>query len=181
MFSNHDLFRFSLPVFQCTLCNTTTVYTTPKTHTQITPRYTEIYLHPACLRRLLDDVRANFSLFVSLIDDNLSYILLMDGDYADDHDTAMDDVKITTYLWVARNVALLHTTPFFLFNGEKITYNQGAMYVSLADYCAMSETEVSIKERDLVELLKVGCAGWWFVKLLGNVNIGCDFPSLFRA
>lgn len=42
------------------------------------------------------------------------------------------------------------------------------MYVSLADYCAMSETEVSIKERDLVELLKVGCAGWWFVKLLGN-------------
>lgn len=44
------------------------------------------------------------------------------------------------------------------------------MYVSLADYCAMSETEVSIKERDLVELLKVGCAGWWFVKLLGNVS-----------
>ena len=40
--------------------------------------------------------------------------------------------------------------------------------MSLADYDAASETEVSIKGRDRVELLKVGCAGWWFVKLLGN-------------
>lgn len=45
---------------------------------------------------------------------------------------------------------------------------QGGIYVSLADYDAASETEVSIKGRDRVELLKVGCAGWWFVKLLGN-------------
>ena len=45
---------------------------------------------------------------------------------------------------------------------------QGGIYVSLADYDAASETEVSLKGRDRVELLKVGCAGWWFVKLLGN-------------
>lgn len=27
-----------------------------------------------------------------------------------------------------------------------------------------------MKEGDTVELLKVGCAGWWFVKVLGNVT-----------
>lgn len=27
-----------------------------------------------------------------------------------------------------------------------------------------------MKEGDTVELLKVGCAGWWFVKVLGIVK-----------
>lgn len=54
-----------------------------------------------------------------------------------------------------------------IFHGSSINA-QGAIYVSLADYCAMSETEVSLKERETVEFLKEGCGGWWFVKLLGN-------------
>lgn len=45
---------------------------------------------------------------------------------------------------------------------------QGSRYVSLADYCAMGHSEVSMKEGDAVELLKIGCAGWWFVKVLGD-------------
>lgn len=32
----------------------------------------------------------------------------------------------------------------------------------------MGHSEVSMKDGDTVELLKVGCAGWWFVKVLGK-------------
>lgn len=49
---------------------------------------------------------------------------------------------------------------------------QGSRFISLADYCAMGHSEVTMKEGDNVELLKVGCAGWWFVKVLGNI---CKF------
>jgi hypothetical protein len=35
----------------------------------------------------------------------------------------------------------------------------------------MGSSEVSMKEGDNVELLKVGCAGWWFVKVLGNAQL----------
>ncbi|CAH1980535.1 unnamed protein product [Acanthoscelides obtectus] len=41
-------------------------------------------------------------------------------------------------------------------------------YVALADYCAVGNSEVNMKEGDIVELLKVGCAGWWFVKMIGT-------------
>lgn len=47
---------------------------------------------------------------------------------------------------------------------------QGNQFVSLADYCAMGNSEVSIKEGDTVELLKVGCAGWWYIKVLGELE-----------
>ncbi|XP_008211520.1 guanine nucleotide exchange factor DBS isoform X2 [Nasonia vitripennis] len=43
----------------------------------------------------------------------------------------------------------------------------GGRYVALADYCAMGQSEVTMREGDNLELLKVGCAGWWFVKLIG--------------
>ncbi|XP_055387523.1 guanine nucleotide exchange factor DBS-like isoform X2 [Condylostylus longicornis] len=44
----------------------------------------------------------------------------------------------------------------------------GTKYTALADYCAIGHSEVSMREGDSVELLKVGCAGWWFVKVLGT-------------
>ncbi|XP_055627661.1 uncharacterized protein LOC129769411 isoform X3 [Toxorhynchites rutilus septentrionalis] len=44
----------------------------------------------------------------------------------------------------------------------------GHKFVSLADYCAMGNSEVSMKEGDIVELLKIGCAGWWFVKTMAS-------------
>ncbi|KAJ8670670.1 hypothetical protein QAD02_001929 [Eretmocerus hayati] len=43
----------------------------------------------------------------------------------------------------------------------------GGRYVALADYCAMGQSEVTMREGEQLELLKVGCAGWWFVKLVG--------------
>ncbi|CRL00204.1 CLUMA_CG013478, isoform A [Clunio marinus] len=45
---------------------------------------------------------------------------------------------------------------------------QGTKFISLADYCAMGNSEVSMKEGDVVELKKVGCAGWWFVRVLAD-------------
>lgn len=32
----------------------------------------------------------------------------------------------------------------------------------------MGHSEVSMKEGDAVELLKIGCAGWWYVKILSK-------------
>ncbi|XP_046383423.1 guanine nucleotide exchange factor DBS-like [Ischnura elegans] len=40
-------------------------------------------------------------------------------------------------------------------------------YAALADYCAVGGSEVSMREGDIVQLLKVGCAGWWYVRILG--------------
>lgn len=39
-------------------------------------------------------------------------------------------------------------------------------YVVLADYGPMGPAEVLLKEGDIVSLVKVGCGGWWFVKIL---------------
>lgn len=48
---------------------------------------------------------------------------------------------------------------------------QNGRYVALADYCAIGNSEVNMKEGDVVELLKVGCAGWWFVRMIGKYTI----------
>lgn len=45
-------------------------------------------------------------------------------------------------------------------------------YIALADYCAVGSSEVDMREGDIVDLLKVGCAGWWFVRVLGNSTEG---------
>lgn len=44
---------------------------------------------------------------------------------------------------------------------------QRGRYVALADYCAVGNSEVNMRDGDIVELLKVGCAGWWYVKVIG--------------
>lgn len=44
----------------------------------------------------------------------------------------------------------------------------GGRFTALADYCAMGHGEVSMHEGDAVELLKVGCAGWWYIKVVGK-------------
>lgn len=45
---------------------------------------------------------------------------------------------------------------------------QSGRYLALEDYCAVGSSEVSMKKGDIVELLKVGCAGWWYVKVTGK-------------
>ncbi|KAM7344260.1 guanine nucleotide exchange factor DBS isoform 6-T10 [Cochliomyia hominivorax] len=48
----------------------------------------------------------------------------------------------------------------------------GSKFVALADYVAVGHSEVSMREGDNVELLKVGCAGWWYVRILDTNSEG---------
>uniref|UniRef100_T1JN60 Guanine nucleotide exchange factor DBS n=1 Tax=Strigamia maritima TaxID=126957 RepID=T1JN60_STRMM len=45
-------------------------------------------------------------------------------------------------------------------------------FVALADYLISDDGEVELHEGDIVELLKVGCAGWWFVRVVGTTTEG---------
>lgn len=54
----------------------------------------------------------------------------------------------------------------------------GSRFIALADYCAVGHSEVSMKEGDTVELLKVGCAGWWFVRVL-DTNVEGWTPAAY--
>nr|XP_043066534.1 guanine nucleotide exchange factor DBS isoform X4 [Drosophila bipectinata] len=47
---------------------------------------------------------------------------------------------------------------------------KGGKFISLADYSAAGHSEVSMHEGDTIELLKIGCAGWWYVRVLGNAE-----------
>ena len=35
----------------------------------------------------------------------------------------------------------------------------------LADYMALTSREIDLNEDEVVELIKVGCAGWWYVRI----------------
>ena len=37
-------------------------------------------------------------------------------------------------------------------------------YRVLADYTALTGREVNLQEGEVVELVKIGCAGWWYVR-----------------
>jgi len=39
-------------------------------------------------------------------------------------------------------------------------------YLVLADYDPLSDRELGLRQMDQVDLLKTGCAGWWFVQLV---------------
>ena len=41
-------------------------------------------------------------------------------------------------------------------------------YRVLADYTALTTREVNLHEGEVVELVKIGCAGWWYVRLTGE-------------
>lgn len=70
---------------------------------------------------------------------------------------------------------------------------QGSKFVALADYVAVGHSEVSMREGDNIELLKVGCAGWWYVRILGNIltliflikrfllYLKCNFSKVFKC
>ena len=41
----------------------------------------------------------------------------------------------------------------------------GQQFVVLADYMALTSREIDLNEDEVVELIKVGCAGWWYVRI----------------
>lgn len=44
-------------------------------------------------------------------------------------------------------------------------HRNGGRYIALADYMALTSREIDLTEDEVVELVKVGCAGWWYVRL----------------
>ena len=45
-------------------------------------------------------------------------------------------------------------------------YMMTCRYLVLADYDPLSDRELGLRQTELVDLLKTGCAGWWFVRLV---------------
>ena len=41
----------------------------------------------------------------------------------------------------------------------------GQKFMVLADYMALTSREIDLAEDEVVELVKVGCAGWWYVRI----------------
>jgi hypothetical protein len=39
----------------------------------------------------------------------------------------------------------------------------------LADYMALTGRELNLEEGEIVELIKIGCSGWWFVRSVYSV------------
>lgn len=48
---------------------------------------------------------------------------------------------------------------------EEETPSSGQKFVVLADYMALTSREIDLNEDEVVELIKVGCAGWWYVRI----------------
>ena len=48
--------------------------------------------------------------------------------------------------------------------GPEVSQSESQLYKVLADYSALSDRELSMQEGELVELIKVGCGGWWYVR-----------------
>uniref|UniRef100_A0A6P4FMQ7 Guanine nucleotide exchange factor DBS-like n=1 Tax=Drosophila rhopaloa TaxID=1041015 RepID=A0A6P4FMQ7_DRORH len=48
----------------------------------------------------------------------------------------------------------------------------GSTFLALANYSATGHSEVSMREGDTIELLKVGCDGWWYIRALDTCAEG---------
>jgi len=56
---------------------------------------------------------------------------------------------------------------------------EGAKFVVLADYLALTNREIDLSEDEVVELIKVGCAGWWYVRLADHPHTEGWAPSTY--
>ncbi|KZS15196.1 putative Guanine nucleotide exchange factor DBS [Daphnia magna] len=60
----------------------------------------------------------------------------------------------------------------YLDHVEDATQSLRRRYVVLADYAPLGPTEAGLREGDIVDLVRVGCAGWWYVRpsSVGNTS-----------
>ena len=54
---------------------------------------------------------------------------------------------------------------------------ESQLYKVLADYSALSDRELSMQEGEVVELVKIGCGGWWYVRYVQSES-QCSVLSL---
>jgi len=52
-------------------------------------------------------------------------------------------------------------------------------YRVLADYTALTARELNLHEGEVVELVKIGCAGWWYIRLTGYHSAEGWAPSTY--
>ena len=52
-------------------------------------------------------------------------------------------------------------------------------YTALADYAPLSGRELRLAQADTVELVRRGCAGWWFVRLESRPDLQGWAPSTY--
>ncbi|KAF9423251.1 hypothetical protein HW555_001320 [Spodoptera exigua] len=86
-------------------------------------------------------------------------------DPSDDDDDEPEHPPVTEA--VGLNGTIHRMVQFFSVAGSaqatSTFYAVGCALVALSDYTAVGPSEVSLREGQHAELLKVGCAGWWYV------------------
>lgn len=50
-------------------------------------------------------------------------------------------------------------------SSEAELIEQAPRYQVLADYMALTGRELNLHEGDFVDLIKIGCSGWWYIRL----------------
>ena len=53
------------------------------------------------------------------------------------------------------------------------------LYKVLASYTAISPREVGLEEGEMVSLIKIGCAGWWYVRMVASPDTEGWAPSTY--
>ena len=67
------------------------------------------------------------------------------------------------------------------YQGENMEFveHECPQYRVLADYTALSGRELTMHEGEIVELVKIGCAGWWYVRLANDLDIEGWAPQTY--
>jgi len=60
-----------------------------------------------------------------------------------------------------------------------LTESDPQYYRVLADYSALSDRELSMQEGEVVELIKIGCGGWWYVRVANYPDIEGWAPETY--
>ena len=62
---------------------------------------------------------------------------------------------------------------------EEEEEKRAPLYKVLAEYTAISAREVELQEGEMVSLVKIGCAGWWYVRRLASPHTEGWAPSTY--
>ena len=63
-------------------------------------------------------------------------------------------------------------------NGDE-SNGTSSKFIVLADYMALTSREIDLSEDEVVDVIKIGCAGWWYVKLSNYPYLEGWAPSTY--
>ena len=64
-------------------------------------------------------------------------------------------------------------------NGDECNGGASSKFIVLADYMALTSREIDLSEDEVVDVIKIGCAGWWYVKLSNYPYLEGWAPSTY--